>query len=297
MPEDFRKNFILLSEVAKEKKYAQEYLGLLARRGDIGSIRLGKRWYTTWEWFEEFLESSQKKKSKTAGEAQVQEAAKLERKDFAQEQAQEEKIVPKIETKPVFVKIPTPVSTFAKPAVSEKKPAIAEKFAKVPVTNNSLGRQSGVVGDIQIIRKRPALNQKKSVFRNISVEERNRQAIPYPEIKFKKKEGIFSPTLFVLPENQVSLFSRFALAASFVIVLLLTTASGYLFYVGGLREKGKVAGASDERSGGFSGIKIKSDYYLAGMDDKVKESLSVSRVMVEAAKKKSEGKDLENSEE
>ena len=62
MQEDIQKNFILLSKVAKEKKYAQEYLGLLARRGDIGSIRIGKRWYTTWAWFEEFLENSQKKK-------------------------------------------------------------------------------------------------------------------------------------------------------------------------------------------------------------------------------------------
>jgi len=38
--EELKKKFVLLSKVAKEKKYAQEYLGLLARRGDIGSIRI-----------------------------------------------------------------------------------------------------------------------------------------------------------------------------------------------------------------------------------------------------------------
>ena len=52
--EDFRNKFVLLSKIAKEKKYAQEYLGLLARRGDLGSIRIGKRWYTTLDWFLEF---------------------------------------------------------------------------------------------------------------------------------------------------------------------------------------------------------------------------------------------------
>lgn len=58
-----KKKFVLLSKIAKEKKYAQEYLGLLARRGDIGSIRIGKRWYTTREWFSEFLADAEAKKT------------------------------------------------------------------------------------------------------------------------------------------------------------------------------------------------------------------------------------------
>ncbi len=49
-----KEEFILLSKVAKENGYAQEYLSLLARRGDLGSIRIGKRWYTTKIWMEEF---------------------------------------------------------------------------------------------------------------------------------------------------------------------------------------------------------------------------------------------------
>ncbi len=55
-------SFILLSRAAKDKKYAQEYLSLLARRGDLGSIRIGKRWYTTNEWMEQFLQTVEEKK-------------------------------------------------------------------------------------------------------------------------------------------------------------------------------------------------------------------------------------------
>ena len=66
MQEDLKKKFILLSKFAKEKKYAQEYLGLLARRGDLGSIRLGKRWYTSQEWFSEFLADAEKRKEENA---------------------------------------------------------------------------------------------------------------------------------------------------------------------------------------------------------------------------------------
>jgi len=66
MQEDLKKKFILLSKFAKEKKYAQEYLGLLARRGDLGSIRIGKRWYTSQEWFSEFLADAQIRKEESA---------------------------------------------------------------------------------------------------------------------------------------------------------------------------------------------------------------------------------------
>jgi hypothetical protein len=68
------KIFILLSKIAKEKKYAQEYLGLLARRGDLGSIRIGKRWYTTAEWFESFLVDTEKRKEEMRVQMMKQEA-------------------------------------------------------------------------------------------------------------------------------------------------------------------------------------------------------------------------------
>lgn len=79
------KNFVLLSKVAKEKKYAQEYLGLLARRGDLGSVRLGKRWYTTKEWFEEFFSDVDKRKeeikTQMAKKAVVQQVAKAKTRE------------------------------------------------------------------------------------------------------------------------------------------------------------------------------------------------------------------------
>ena len=43
---------------------------------------------------------------------------------------------------------------------------------------------------------------------------------------------------------------------------------------------------SDERSAGFAGIKSGGDQYFANAGDKMKESLSISRVIVEVAKEK-----------
>ncbi len=77
MQEDLKKKFILLSKFAKEKKYAQEYLGLLARRGDLGSIRIGKRWYTSREWFSEFLADAEKRKEEAARILLKNNAAKI----------------------------------------------------------------------------------------------------------------------------------------------------------------------------------------------------------------------------
>jgi hypothetical protein len=78
--EDFKKNFVLLSKIAKEKKYAQEYLGLLARRGDLGSIRIGKRWYTKREWFSEFLAEAEERKAQAKSRGLAKSAEKREEK-------------------------------------------------------------------------------------------------------------------------------------------------------------------------------------------------------------------------
>ncbi|KKT71932.1 MAG: hypothetical protein UW66_C0018G0015 [Candidatus Moranbacteria bacterium GW2011_GWF1_44_4] len=81
--EDFKKKFVLLSAIAKEKKYAQEYLGLLARRGDIGSIRIGKRWYTKVEWFSEFLSDAEARKAeaKNLDSSVVSDTEKINQKE------------------------------------------------------------------------------------------------------------------------------------------------------------------------------------------------------------------------
>ena len=83
------------------------------------------------------------------------------------------------------------------------------------------------------------------------------------------------------------LFSRFAFAMSFGAILLLVAASGYFVWSGGLLTRGQVAGASDERNAVFSGITSGGGYVLTSAGDKMRESLSISRVIVQAAKEKS----------
>ena len=319
MQEKIRKNFVLLSKIAKEKKYAQEYLGLLARRGDIGSIRIGKRWYTTWQWFEEFLENLQKKKE-VAGEVQAVKPVKIEAK---------KQILPSNEKEEVKISVPFVFpereKVFAvRPAQNvQREQKISGQPAKISVVvktrqNEIAGRKNIAVGMGEIRRigevgkrrerkmmpKQPGMvrigisSQKtngqllphprmETKFRNISVAERNKHAIPYTEIKFRKKADVFSPDLSDGENIFAPVFGRFAFAMSFALILLLISASGYFVYSGGLLKKGIVAGASDERNGGFPGIKSGSEYVLTSAGDKIKESLSISKVIVQAAIEKS----------
>lgn len=317
MQEDIQKNFILLSKVAKEKKYAQEYLGLLARRGDIGSIRIGKRWYTTWAWFEEFLENGLKKSSFAKATEDREEAAskvpfavsaEVEEPAFAQASAgavkinfspampmKDEAAMSAIEKEPVFVKatvgeevkinipaekrstsISMPSSHPVKVQMEQvqMRGAAANPIRKARIRNFAPGRMA-----------RPPF-QKGSGLRNIPVEERNRYAVSYAEIKLKKKEDVFSPNLMGGEKIAAPVFSRFALAMSFAMILLLVAASGYFVWSGNLLARGQVAGASDERNAGFSGITSGGAYVLTSAGDKMRESLSLSRVIIQAAKEK-----------
>lgn len=320
MQEDIQKNFILLSKVAKEKKYAQEYLGLLARRGDLGSVRIGKRWYTTWAWFEEFLENSQKKKEVVS---EVKVTAPIVAKNIAAEE------IPSIESKEEKIKINIPFvfperekvmaslpamemgreEKIAAPAAVETlagKPeriAIAVKTKTVEVRKNFTGdiRAFGTSREIREARTQPEIApvrnfapvrrmqpilQDEPRLRSSAVEEKNKYAIPYQEMKLKKKADIFSPDLSGEENMQVPVFPRFAFAVSFAIVVLLVAASGYFVWSGGLLTKGTVAGASDERNVGFSSITSGGDHVITSAGDKMKESLSISRVMVQVAKQR-----------
>jgi len=260
MQEELKKNFVLLSKVAKEKKYAQEYLGLLARRGDLGSIRIGKRWYTTWEWFQEFLENSEKKKVETikgmvekVKENFVEEKFSIIRPVVRVERKIEEKIIEEPVMIPVMVKM--------------------EKKDIFPVRK--------VAREMREIRKEVVLVRKENF-----IERKNEALLSNQEIEFRKNSGLFSPDFIASEKEQVSLFPRFAFAAGLAIMLLLVAVSGYFIFSGGLLRKGTVAGASDERNGGFSSIKSGSGYYLTSAGDKIKESISISRLMVEVAKEK-----------
>ncbi|HLM84218.1 MAG TPA: hypothetical protein VK254_03350 [Candidatus Bathyarchaeia archaeon] len=373
MQEDIRKNFILLSKVAKEKKYAQEYLGLLARRGDIGSIRIGKRWYTTWQWFEEFLENSQKKSSfakasavadpryaESSGEVRAMEGKMTERP------AEKKEVVSQVQVakaEPVEIKRAAPVEeaeisaaehiakiparseakkseekikiTFSPAAIKEEEAAFAPpKVEKISIVENipsqiritqpqksssvpaekTVGIKSinlrlrevrnapkrtsapGFQKVPQAFRGNAASNMRRNIRpleikkdppREISVAERNRHAIPYPEIKLKQNAGVFSPDFSKEEKVRASLFPRFAFSMSFTAILLLVAASGYFAWSGGLFAKGQVAGVSDERSGGFRGIQSEGEDVLASAVDKIGEAMSISEVVLAAVQEKS----------
>jgi len=283
---NFGTGFVLLSKVAKEKKYAQEYLGLLARRGDIGSVRIGKRWYTTWAWFEEFLENGQKparggsafggKKVESVEEVsnvKIQESVKIEAEKIVMKIGREERISVAVKTK----KFEMPVRKNIAGGIGMIR-GRGEIGKKIEITH---------AGNFQPVRKSQFHPQLEAKFKNVSVEKKNRYAVPYQEIKFKKKADIFSPDFAGEENMQAPIFPRFAFAASFAIMIFLLVASGYFVWSGGLLAKGTVAGASDERNVGFSGITSGGNYVLVSAGDKIKEALSVSRVMVAAAKEKS----------
>ncbi|MDD5032958.1 MAG: hypothetical protein PHC85_02505, partial [Candidatus Pacebacteria bacterium] len=46
---------ISLKHAAKNYGYTQQHLGLLCRRGELKSMRIGKKWFTKIEWMEEYL--------------------------------------------------------------------------------------------------------------------------------------------------------------------------------------------------------------------------------------------------
>ncbi|MCX6762801.1 MAG: hypothetical protein NT093_03415 [Candidatus Moranbacteria bacterium] len=314
MQEDFQKKFILLSKIAKDKKYAQEYMGLLARRGDIGSIRIGKRWYTTWEWFEEFLENSQKKKTESISEVKISQPVKVEAEKTICPASKKEEI--KISVPFVF---PEREKVYAAHPVMrvQREEKNIEDSARISVSvktgeEKMIGRKNIAVGlgDIRLIRKigekreirkkaeisqtRIFLREKNSQsipqmetrFKNVFVEKKNENPLPYKEIKFRKNQDVFSPAFGVGEKTYSSFFPRLVFATGFAIIFLLVAASGYFVFSDGIFEKGTVAGASNERNGGFPGIDSGGEYFFASTGDKMKESLSVSRVVIEAVKEK-----------
>jgi len=284
--EELKKKFVLLSKVAKEKKYAQEYLGLLARRGDIGSIRIGKRWYTSWQWFEEFLDNSQKKKRESVLEERIVKPEKI---------AVVQSAVKVEETKKSFgdsmgISVSVKTEKFAGEVeeIRERKETQAVKIRSVRMPNEISVSETKIP-----IFAKPRIRAKFSPpaslqAGNISAKERNWRAVPYKEIKIRKKTGVFSPDFSTTGEEKIAkdLFPRFALAFSFSVMIFLIALSGYFIWSGGLLAKGQVAGESDERKVGISGIQSKSEHFFTTTGDKMKEAVSISIVVVQATKEK-----------
>lgn len=76
-------NFIPLSEASKRSGYTPEHLNLLSRQKKLKAEKIGRNWYTTEEWFEEFLLSVAEKKNKAENGNQA--VSEKERKKSTEE--------------------------------------------------------------------------------------------------------------------------------------------------------------------------------------------------------------------
>ena len=63
-PANGRRHFMKLAEAARDTPYSQEYLSLLARRGKIAAIKIGKDWHVTLEAIENYLSYVKSRKTK-----------------------------------------------------------------------------------------------------------------------------------------------------------------------------------------------------------------------------------------
>lgn len=57
-------DFISLQEATKYCEYAQEYLSLRARQKKLGAVKLGRNWFTTIEWLQEYVDKAEGYKKK-----------------------------------------------------------------------------------------------------------------------------------------------------------------------------------------------------------------------------------------
>ena len=62
-PSTKKNKFMTLAEASKLTPYSEEYLGLLARKGAIGAIKIGRNWHITQEALDLYLAKVKQKKS------------------------------------------------------------------------------------------------------------------------------------------------------------------------------------------------------------------------------------------
>jgi hypothetical protein len=284
-PEELKKNYILLSRVAKEKKYAQEYLGLLARRGDIGSIRIGKRWYTTAEWFSEFLADAEIRKTESRiAEVKIDLAkSKISEKEKAKvvfiqkgkKLIQENEAVKSLRAE----EKKTPLKFSMKPSFHERK-------------SETINLRKVNVGRFSIRREKPA--------EKVNGVDKRIEKYAWQNVPKRKKEAqdskIISQNIspnFAYPESGIPLLQKFAFSLAVVLVLVLLAQISF-FFKDEIRklaklDSGMVAGARDSEVD-LSAVKNFSLGYLENHEDKIKEDVSLSRVLIKAAmEKNSEG--------
>ena len=308
---DLKNNFVLLSKVAKEKKYAQEYLGLLARRGDLGSVRIGKRWFTTPEWFSEFVKDAQKRKE----EVKVAATNELEIAGAPAAQAavenKSEKTVEDLVAVPLklpnFEKVQKmetdlpaqetiPVSVIAKEIKPTITPDVRNTYSsidqKVPIKNKS-AEPSRILKPAMDIRRKPAEHFQSLPATVPLSNKKDPASSPAKQIEYNISRQNFSPNF---PEKaKVFSFSwpKFALVAFPVLLLAVLAVGTYLYRQDArgfdLWEGGKVAGAEDSKLVDVVSIKDATIGYLEQNQAKSKENISFSRLAVETALEKAGG--------
>ncbi|MDI6777646.1 MAG: hypothetical protein QMD77_00480 [Patescibacteria group bacterium] len=295
--EDPRKNFVLLSKVAEEKKYAQEYLGLLARRGDIGSIRIGKRWYTKREWFSEFLADAEARKAEAK-------TAKTEVKQVKAEPVEKRKIEKVFLPRAVeFVPRDLPEKIVLKktfPRIEQELPVInpVRNQSRDPLrlarSKNNQRNQLRYSANISY-----GVNLRKIANRgNLENKGNKENWVNWENLRNQKKEELgeslkiwnvardISPSFLPERKEQFPLFPKFAFAMSVVLLLVLLFQFGIIYKKEIARlagfESGVVAGVEKSKLN-LSVVKDSSLDYLGSQSDKTKESISLSRVLVRAA--------------
>lgn len=328
--EELKKDFILLSKIAKEKKYAQEYLGLLARRGDIGSIRIGKRWYTTAEWFSEFLRDAEIRKGemKTAStflsnpaEESIEkiEINRTEKvaipEEIFQRQAETVKISEKHQEKTknseekVSLKIISPMQE--EPIRKEDKAASLESeevkiiLPKIVKVKSVAPKYFAPGKKLETVNLRIQKKAKPMAQRVASDASELRVNVPKKRIRpqvsgnyanienwAKKPEG--SSPNFVPAFSGGGFFPKFAFAMSGVLLLFLLIEIGWA-YRNDFKNmlgagSGIVAGAEDSKMS-LDVVRKSSVDYFENQEGKLKENISLSRVLIRAAMEKTTNND------
>jgi len=316
MQEDIRKNFVLLSKVAKENKYAQEYLGLLARRGDIGSIRIGKRWYTTTEWFSEFLQDAEMRKEemKTSNsflpdpareKMEKIEISKAEEKAIPEKNIQDQCEVVKIAKDKVNLKI---ISLAKEKLAPEENDSVELEDQEVKITAPKIMKPEPValecfaaekkLGTVNLRTRggvKPMFQKTAPNAPKLKINTPRKENRPLPPGNFldtrswKIRSENLSPN-FVPVVSGTGFFPKFAFAMSVVLSLFLLIQAGWVYRdelkgIIGIKS-GIVAGSEDSRAD-LDTVRNSSAGFLENQGEKVRENISLSRVLIRAAMEKS----------
>ena len=302
------KGFVLLSTIAKERKYAQEYLSLLARRGDLGSVRIGKRWYTKIEWFEEFLVDAEKRKEETRVKTNERFAAELK----------SGKVIHAAPAEAIVMQ--SPVKIADKQIETHNTISLQEQTAAIS-GNESEKRSARIVGRAEFAAlqmpgrrfdlQKPAsvpMKPREHVPSKIHTRQQPVTRPPQPasmqianasennlqelsgertEIQRNYSRHNFSPSFFEKDRKFSLPFPKLAFSAALVLLLAVLSGGVYLYkkdmnaFSGS--GTGVVAGAEDVRLAGISSFGDKTSSYLEIRKGLTKQNISLSRVVLEAA--------------